>query len=70
MWALLLPFVKFAFPLAVNYLGWMILTQMEALSSAPLLPARTEQVVEGAEGSGVPACGAIHHWACLYPTWD
>lgn len=53
----LLPFGWFVFSLAVNYLGWMILTQMEAPSSSPLPPAGTEQVVEGAEGSSLRLAG-------------
>lgn len=47
----------------------MILVQREAPSSSSLLPAGIEQVVERAEGPSITACGAIHHWGCLYPTW-
>lgn len=65
----LLPFGRFAFSSAANYLGWMIQIQMEAPSSSLLPPAGIEQVVERAEGPSIPAFGAIHHWGCLYPTW-
>lgn len=50
MGAPLLPFCGFAFSSVANYLGWMILIQMEAPSSSRLPPAGREQVVERAEG--------------------
>lgn len=63
------PLHGFAFSSAADYLGWMILIQMEAPSSTCLPPAGMEQVVERAEGPRVTAGGAIHHWGCLYLTW-
>lgn len=60
-----LPISGFVFSLAINYLGWVLLTQMEAPSSSRLPLAGTEQVVEGAGGSSLQHMGPFIS-GCVY----
>lgn len=63
------PSGGFAFPLAANYLGWMVLTQREAPSSSSLLspPSSWDQTGGGgSRGLLHAACRAIHHGECIY----
>lgn len=64
----LLPFGRFAFSLAANYLGRMILTQMEVPPRLPSLQLGQDSG-GGNRGHQRAVGGAIHHWRYLYRTW-